>query len=416
MKKIFFLLSLLFLQGRAQVIFTPLNVPTSQTLRGIHFSDSLIGYSCGDNGTIVKTIDGGSSWISLTSNTTDDLWDVKIIPGTLGLAAIIVGDNNTVLKTTDGGANWSALSIPFQSGSFVFGVQCLDSVTYFACGGDYATFSGAILKTTNGGNTWTKNAVSGTFFLDKAFMQSNSKGFAVGTNNSFTNGSIRKTINNAGWTTAKTSGSLITNVWCPSSTVAVAVGLLGQIWKSSDDGGTWNSTAVNQTDLYGIQFRDSINGFICGGSTSESVIFSTDDAGDTWTANTTYTFTGALLSMSIVQNNIYMAGGLGTIIKARLPAPQTSTVATGTVKTNSLIPVNIYGDVLNKRVIIKIPDDILTTSLRLIITDELGNSIMTKTITTASSEISTNNFAPGIYFYQLASSSCSYKIGKLLIQ
>ena len=416
MKKIFFLLSLLFLQGRAQVIFTPLNVPTSQTLRGIHFSDSLIGYSCGDNGTIVKTIDGGSSWISLTSNTTDDLWDVKIIPGTLGLAAIIVGDNNTVLKTTDGGANWSALSIPFQSGSFVFGVQCLDSVTYFACGGDYATFSGAILKTTNGGNTWTKNAVSGTFFLDKAFMQSNSKGFAVGTNNSFTNGSIRKTINNAGWTTAKTSGSLITNVWCPSSTVAVAVGLQGQIWKSSDDGGTWNSTAVNQTDLYGIQFRDSINGFICGGSTSESVIFSTDDAGDTWTANTTYTFTGALLSMSIVQNNIYMAGGLGTIIKARLPAPQTSTVATGTVKTNSLIPVNIYGDVLNKRVIIKIPDDILTTSLRLIITDELGNSIMTKTITTASSEISTNNFAPGIYFYQLASSSCSYKIGKLLIQ
>lgn len=416
MKKIFFLLSLLFLQGRAQVTFTSLNVPTSQTLRGIHFSDSLIGYSCGDNGTIVKTIDGGSSWISLTSNTTDDLWDVKIIPGTLGLAAIIVGDNNTVLKTTDGGANWSALSIPFQSGSFVFGVHCLDSVTYFACGGDYATFSGAILKTTNGGNTWTKNAVSGTFFLDKVFMQSNSKGFAVGTNNSFTNGSIRKTVNNAGWTTAKTSGSLITNVWCPSSTVAVAVGLQGQIWKSSDDGGTWNSTAVNQTDLYGIQFRDSINGFICGGSTSESVIFSTNDAGDTWTANTTYTFTGALLSMSIVQNNIYMAGGLGTIIKARLPAPQTSTVATGTVKTKSLIPVNIHGDVLNKRVIIKIPDDILTMALRLIITDELGNSIMTKTITTASSEISTNNFAPGIYFYQLASSSCSYKTGKLLIQ
>jgi|GEM_PF-2545961 len=415
MKEIYLLLSLLFLQGRAQVNFTPLNVPTSQTLRGIHFSDSLTGYSCGDNGNIVKTMDGGSSWISLTSNTTDDLWDVKTIPGTSGLGAIIVGDNNTVLKTTDGGTNWSSLSIPFQSGSFVFGVQCLDSLTYFACGGDYATFSGAILKTTNGGNTWTKNAVSGTFFLDKIFMQSNSKGFAVGTNNSFSNGSIRKTVNNAGWTTAKTSGSLITNVWCPSGTVAVAVGLQGQIWKSSDDGGTWNSTAVNQTDLYGIQFRDSVNGFICGGSTSESIIFSTNNAGDTWTANTTYTFTGALLSMSIVQNNIYMAGGLGTIIKARLPAPPTSTIATGIAKTKSFATVNIYGDVLNKRVIVKISDDILTTSLRLIITDELGNSVITKAITTGSSEISTNNFTPGIYYYQLASSNYTYKTGKVLI-
>lgn len=419
MKKLFLFFCLLFQQSWAQVTFTPLIVPTSQTLRGIHFSDSLIGYSCGNGGIVLKTTDGGATWLTQNTNTASDLWDIKVIPGTAGQAAIVVGDNNTILKTTDGGINWLAQSIPFQSGSFVFGVQCLDSLTYFACGGDFGTFSGAVLKTTNGGANWTSTSVNGSIFLDKIFMQNSTKGFAVGTNNSFSNGSIRKTSNGSSWSLAKTSASIITNVWCPSPTVAIATGLNGQIWKSTNDGVNWSNTSSDQSDFYGIQFRDSVYGFVCGGNPTASAVFSSTNAGNNWSANTSYTFSGAFQSICIIQNKIYVAGDLGTIIKAQLsplaspppPPPPTTGVEKGTEQEL----IQIYTDAAYKRIVIKMPQSSFHENLYLEIRDNLGNLVRTATINPDTSELSTDGLTSGVYFYRLSSPTKSIKTGKLVV-
>lgn len=417
MKKLILLLCLLFEQNRAQVSFTPLVVPTSQTLRGIHFSDSLIGYSCGNGGIIIKTTDGGVTWLTQNTNTSSDLWDIKVIPGSAGQAAIAVGDNNTVLKTTDGGTNWLTQSIPFQSGSFVFGVQCLDSLTYFACGGDFGTFSGAILRTTDGGTTWTSTAVNGSIFLDKVFMQSPTKGFAVGTNNSFSNGSIRKTSNGSSWSLAKTSASIITNVWCPSPTVAIATGLNGQIWKSTNDGVNWSNTSSDQSDFYGIQFRDSVYGFVCGGSPTASAVFSSTNAGSSWSANTSYTFSGAFQSICIIQNKIYIAGDLGTIIKAQLSplAPPTPSSTTGLAKNTEQELIQIYADAAHKRIVIRMAKDVSHENLHLEMSDNLGNLVRAVSIDPDNMELNTEGLPAGVYFYRLISSTRSIKTGKLMI-
>lgn len=308
---------------RAQAIsFTTLPSSTTQDLRGISFSDTAKGFACGTGGTILKTVNGGTTWTALTSGTTEDLWDIKVAPGTNGQKALAVGDNNTILKTSDGGSTWTAQTIPFASGSFVFGIQCLDSVNYFACGGDFGTFSGAVLKTTNGGTTWTKASVAGSVFLDKVFMLGATTGFTVGTNTSFTDGSIQKTTTGTTYTQTKTSPSVITNLWCNSATNIVAVGLAGQIWKTTNAGASWASTSFNATDLYGIQFRDTLRGFACGGSSSGSIVLSTVDGGSTW-SQIPFSFSGALQSMCIIGNRIFVAGDAGMIAKAGL-SPVTS--------------------------------------------------------------------------------------------
>ncbi len=37
-------------------------LPTGNVLRSVYFTDAIIGYTVGDNGMILKTTDGGSSW------------------------------------------------------------------------------------------------------------------------------------------------------------------------------------------------------------------------------------------------------------------------------------------------------------------------------------------------------------------
>jgi len=79
-----------------------------QSLRGLHFASTIIGWCVGNNGTILKTIDG-STWIAQASGTTEDLYAVFFLDVDNGW---VVGDNGTILETTDGGANWAASTVP----------------------------------------------------------------------------------------------------------------------------------------------------------------------------------------------------------------------------------------------------------------------------------------------------------------
>ncbi|MBK7856283.1 MAG: T9SS type A sorting domain-containing protein [Bacteroidetes bacterium] len=56
------------------------------------------GYIVGDNGKILKTIDGGTNWITQTSGTGNWLFSVYFPDATTGHA---VGENGTILKTTN---------------------------------------------------------------------------------------------------------------------------------------------------------------------------------------------------------------------------------------------------------------------------------------------------------------------------
>ena len=67
---------------------------TSQWLRDVHFIDALNAYAVGDGGTILHSVDGGSSWQVEISGTTADLKAIASSPTTV----IVVGDEGTILR------------------------------------------------------------------------------------------------------------------------------------------------------------------------------------------------------------------------------------------------------------------------------------------------------------------------------
>ena len=90
---------------------------TTQHLRDVWFipaadpdDEPQIGYAVGDNGTILKTTNGGDSWFNPVPNpgaTTTILAVDFVQAGDRGLA---VGEGGTVLRTLDGGFNWTSIA------------------------------------------------------------------------------------------------------------------------------------------------------------------------------------------------------------------------------------------------------------------------------------------------------------------
>ena len=56
------------------------------------------------HGTIIRTTDSGTNWISQTSGTTGNLLGVSFSDANTGTA---VGETGKILRTTDGGTNWT---------------------------------------------------------------------------------------------------------------------------------------------------------------------------------------------------------------------------------------------------------------------------------------------------------------------
>ena len=74
---------------------------TTNYLNGVSFTDAMTGTAVGDFGVILRTTDGGSTWLSQTSGTINTLVGVSFTDAMTGTA---VGHLGTILRTTTGGA------------------------------------------------------------------------------------------------------------------------------------------------------------------------------------------------------------------------------------------------------------------------------------------------------------------------
>jgi len=118
---------------------------TSSSLVGVVFTDAETGFAVGMEGTILHTTDAGVTWTPRASGTTRMFHAVGFANLRVGMA---VGDTGTIVRTTDGGATWSAVA----SGTLsrLRGLAFADSQIGVVVGEDRA-----ILRTTDGGATWT---------------------------------------------------------------------------------------------------------------------------------------------------------------------------------------------------------------------------------------------------------------------
>jgi len=167
--------------------------PTTQNLYSVFFPIYSNGIAVGNNGTVIRTTNGGYSWSIINSGISNTLFSVTFPSTNTAYAA---GVNGVVIKTTDNGQNWVTKTQPVN--------DTLRSVWFTSDNtGFVVSRNGAIFKTTDGGNSW-QNKLSGTSQNLNAIRFNNQNiGYIAGNNKLV----LRTTNAGETWTTQLIPGS-----------------------------------------------------------------------------------------------------------------------------------------------------------------------------------------------------------------
>ena len=153
-------------------------------LYGVHFdkTHSRI-WAVGTGGTIVST-NGGitGTWSNQTSGTTEDLYKVHFVDANHGWA---VGNVGTIIHTVDGGTTWN--SQDSSTDNNLFGLSFYNSDHGWAVG-----TGGTVVYTADGGTTWSPQTSGTTKHLYDVIMLGPNRGWAVGDDGTVIRGSNTK--------------------------------------------------------------------------------------------------------------------------------------------------------------------------------------------------------------------------------
>lgn len=218
----------------------------SSYLRSVYFVNRMLGWAVGNEGRILTTGDGGSTWIGQTALTDYHLYDVHFVDETYGWIAGKEDSNinwdGKVWRTTDGGANWAEVGYftGYQQGAHgKYGIDFVDRNVGYVVGIEVS--NGSVHKTTDSGETWT--------------LILGGEQYPILNDVDFINA-------NEGW----------------------VVGRAGAILHTSDGGSNWEVQISNTSvDLQAVSFLGSQIGYTVGSRT----ILKTTDGGLTWTPETT---------------------------------------------------------------------------------------------------------------------------------
>lgn len=298
MKTIFSLLILLLLSSgaSAQSPWSICKSPVfSSRVDDIFMVDTKIGYAvCGD-GRIVKTTDGGNNWSLLTRNSRVYCRSVEFINSQKGFVGGFPngGNEDVFRRTDDGGATWTDLTplLDPRARRGVCGLAVADANTIYG-GGNWYDDSAYIIKSVDGGNTWSFINMSqyASSIIDLYFLNKDT-GFATGKSKlPLESGIILYTTNGgASWSVKFQNNLHYEYCWkifrVNSSLWYASLEDFGsnppQVLKSTDGGMSWTIKPVAATpyDIEGIGFIDPMNGWT-GGALDYS--FKTKDGGNTW--------------------------------------------------------------------------------------------------------------------------------------
>jgi photosystem II stability/assembly factor-like uncharacterized protein len=205
----------------------------------------------------------------------------------------------TVMRTTDGGTNWTRQGAGQIADVNLYGVTAVDASTAWTVGdpqGGYAS----IYRTTDRGTNWVRKGSLTNIppaELKKVFAVSAEQAWAVGT------GAILHTSDGGdSWTNQIPTGyesTALQGVYSPDGVNVWVTGGsnhgLATILKSGDGGLTWlrqtNGDVILATALLGISAVDASSAWTVGGNPDKGyVVLHTGDGGSSWTKMYSYGF------------------------------------------------------------------------------------------------------------------------------
>ena len=260
-------------------------LPQGNDLDGIHMFDANTAIAIGDGGTIIRTTNGGNNWSvrHRIVGTSAYLKGLSFPSDRLGFA---VGWD-ALLKTTDAGINWNSKKISVAG--WLNGCQFIDSLT-----GTVVGLDGQIYRTTDGGENWIRQScdIPDTLYdtinsLEDVFFINKDTGIVVGCytwgDNSANDKALILRTTNGGETW---SVNIIETVWDLldvaffNADVGIAVGWMGTVLRTSDGGISWVSIDPIFTNWFeGISIKDDSTAFIYG--SYGDIIYSVDK-GQNW--------------------------------------------------------------------------------------------------------------------------------------
>lgn len=289
--------------------------PTGSHINDSYFVDENIGYAVGNDGTIIKTTNGGKDWSQQISGHNNFLTSVYFLNRDTGF--ITSGDGSfsatgLLLKTTNGGDNWQPVSS--FGNTFLGSITFIDDNTGFLVGGKYWS-GGYIFKTTDGGSSWSQYPTLQTHFMNSVYFINENTGFVAGED-----GNILKTTNcGTNWYFTNTGTVHFHSIHFPSNDTGYAVGKTGRIFKTIDGGENWSQQKMITTqDLWEVNFIDNNTGYIAAGGSWTSVsgkILKTTNGGISWDSLSISNYNNFRTISIIDSSKIIAMGFWGTIIK-----------------------------------------------------------------------------------------------------
>ena len=255
---------LLLCSARAGGQWTPQSSGTENELRGLSVVSPMVVWASGTRGTVVRTVDGGATWIHDTVPGASRL-ELRSIAATSAKVAhaLSIADSGRVFRTTDGGRTWSVRYLGLRKGSFFDAIRFWDARHGIAVS-DPVEGRFLIITTSDGGETWQEMSPGG---MPDALP--NEGAFAA-------------------------SGSALAVLGARDAWFVTGGASVARVFRTRDRGRTWTvadsplRAGTPPEGIFSIAFRDAMHGIITGGDYTKPALGGrnvalTSDGGRNWT-------------------------------------------------------------------------------------------------------------------------------------
>ena len=234
-------------------------IPDGSLLCGVDFADSQVGWAVGWQGRVLRTTDGGTSWVARPTGSNLSIHGVEALDADCAVG--IAWDENAdlesvIVRTTDGGASWSESSRPASDSLWA---MCTMSPGHLlVVGTHYDPRQCLLLESTDSGATWSERLIDCPYTIRDVTSSDSQHAWILASDHSRRMGPAYGTV----------------------------------VLRTTDDGVTWETTDLGKVSVDGfaaIAFADNQNGWLLGDKEMR-----TTDGGVTWTD------TGAAMPISVL--------------------------------------------------------------------------------------------------------------------
>ncbi|MEO8527400.1 MAG: YCF48-related protein, partial [Caldimonas sp.] len=279
------------------------------TLNSIWFFDSREGLALADDGSSVRTGDGGQTWAAAETDTAG--WSgLQFLADDSAGWLISQSGSGTILRSIDKGRHWTApTGAASASLAGVTDFHFVDALRGWAIA-PFGSGQGTVFTTVDGGLGWQAVAAtrSSQGFLSIRFADA-TRGVAVGPSG------VAMVTADAGATWApRSTGAfgLLFRVTFADATTAVAVGEGGIVVRSTDAGQSWLPVASPTTrNLFDVRFVTPRIGHAVG---NDGTLIETRDAGASWSKLATGAKAGLATVFFVDEQTGWLAGTNGSVL------------------------------------------------------------------------------------------------------